>query len=251
VPERSARPLLLTWAVLLGTLVAALGLLPAPVAAAPYPPLPLGDGAILLGNLTAPTLAPGASGSISFSIVDPLRAPLVGTVATFDVYAFNAFPGNATSTVPVSGAPVLSNASATGPTVTVPVGPLAVGARFSGSIGVSTAATTPVGAFAVRTEVTFTANGTPYRLASRGWFTTAQWASATELPNGSATLNLTTLGVSGVVPETGIVIAGSAFPWVLGAVAAVGIGFVGLGAWFYFRRESSSRAGTGRAGPDQ
>jgi hypothetical protein len=229
----------------------AAALLVPPVAAAPYPVLPVGDGAILLGNLSAPTLSPGQSGLIDFSMVDPLSSALVDSVLTFEVYAFNAFPGNATSTVPVAGAPILSNATSSGTTVTVGFGEIAPGAKVTGSVGVSTSSSTPSGAFAIRTQLEFAAGGGAYRLASRGWFTAAQWNAATELPNGSATLNLTALGVSGVLPETAVVVAASTFPWVLAGVAAGGIVFVGLGAWFYFRRESSSSSGTRSGVVDQ
>jgi hypothetical protein len=234
----------------LALLLVATALVPS-ASAASYPSLPLGDGAILLGNLSAPTLAPGQSGSIGYSVVDPLSSALASAVLTFQVYAFNAFPGNATSTVPVAGAPVLTNASASAATVAVAIGGLAPGDKVTGSIGVSTSSSTPSGAFAVRTQLEFTSGGTAFRLASRGWFTASQWAAATELPNGSATLNLTTLGVSGVLPETAVVVAASTFPWVLGGVAAAGVVFVGLGAWLYFRRESASRSGTRRAADDQ
>jgi hypothetical protein len=236
--------------VVLSLLLVVTALVP-PASAAPYPPLPLGDGAILLGNLTAPTLAPGGTGSISYSVVDPLSAPLAAAVLTLQVYAFNAFPGNATSTVPVAGAPVLTNATSSGATVTVALGGLGPGNKLTGSVGVSTSASTPSGAFAVRTQLEFTAAGVSYRLASRGWFTAAEWAAATELPNGSATLNLSALGVSGVLPETAVVVASSTFPWLLAGVAAAGVAFVGLGAWLYFRRESASRSGTRRDAGDQ
>jgi hypothetical protein len=251
VPERPVSSRRTAMAVVATVVVAWFLAVPGVATAAPYPTLPVGDGAILLGNLSAPTLTPGASGALTFSVVNPLSFALSAATLTLDVYAFNAFPGNATSTVPVAGAPVLANASASGPLVEVGVGALAPRARYAGSVEVATSGTTPSGAFAVRTELQFLANGTAYRLASRGWFTAAQWASATELPNGSATLNLTALGVSGVLPETAIVVASSAVPWALAGVAAGGVAFVGLGAWFYFRRESSSRSGTRRDDSDQ
>jgi hypothetical protein len=246
VPRFGRPPSWLGFVAVVGLCVAVAGTIPNPASAASYPVLPVGDGAILLGNLSAPTLAPGASGTISFSVADPLSFGISDVVATLEVYAFNAFPGNATSTVAVAGAPVLSNSSASGALVQVALSDLSPGGRTTGSIAVATSSSTPSGAFAVRTQLEFLGNGSSYRLASRGWFTAAQWDAATELPNGSATLNLTSLGVSGVVPETAVVVASSVFPWALAAVAAAGIAFVGLGAWFYFRRESSSSSGTRR-----
>jgi hypothetical protein len=221
-----------------------------PAVASPYPPLPIADDRGFLGNLSAPTLAPGASGAISFSVGDPLPDALADAELLFEVYAFNGFPGNATSNASVAGAPVLSNASASGSSVGFAIGTLASRATVRGTIDVATSAVTPNGAFAVRTSLAFVAGGTSYRLESRGWFSAAEWAAATELPNGSATLNLTVLGVSGVLPETAVVVANSTLPWVLGGVLAGVFVLVGLGAWVYFRRESSSRSGTRSSADD-
>jgi hypothetical protein len=247
--DRSRRRAAVVATVALALLVG--GIAPAALASAsPYPPLPISDDRGFLANLSAPTLAPGASGAVSFSIGDPLSDGLEGADLTFQVYAFNGFPGNATTLAPVPGAPVLSNATASGASVGVSVGNLASGASFHGSVGIATSAATPNGAFAVRTALSFVAGGVSYLLESRGWFTAAQWSAATELPNGSATLNLTALGVSGVTPETAIVVANSSLPWVLGGVLAAAFVLVGIGAWIYFRRESSSSSGTRRAADD-
>ena len=214
--------------------------------ATPYPPLPIALDRDFLGNLSGPTLAPGDSGNLRFTVSDPLVGPISSVVLTLEVYAFNAFPGNATSTVPVAGAPALTTESSSGAWANVSVGSLAPGATYSGSVGVVTASSTPAGAFAVRSALAFTlsSNGTAYRLESRGWFTAAVWSAATTLPNGSVTLNLSVLGVSGVTPETTIYVASSSWDWVLGAVVAAGLVLVGAGAYVYFRRGPGSRSGT-------
>jgi hypothetical protein len=209
-----------------------------------YPPLPLTDDRGFLGNLSAPDLAPGGSGSVAFTVGNPLPYEMTGTVLTIGVYAFNGFPGNATSSAAVSGAPVLSNASGSGSSIVVSIGDLPLKGLYRGSVSVDTSATTPSGAFALRTSLSFVANSTNYLLESRGWFTAAQWAAATELPNGSATLNLSALGVSGVLPETAVQVEESSFGWLLGGVLVAAFVLVGLGAWVYFRRESSSSSGT-------
>ncbi len=212
-------------------------------AASGYPPLPIADDRGFLGNLSAPTLAPGSSGTLTFSVGDPLAAPLVGAVLTLEVYAFNGFPGNATDFVPVAGAPVLVTPTTSGPTANVSLGGIAPHSVARGSVQVATSATTPNGAFAVRTALQFSANGTAYRLASRGWFSAAVWANATELPNGSVTVNLTRLGVSGVLPETAVVVASSTFEWVLAALLAGAVVLVAAGAFVYFRRGPGATSG--------
>lgn len=233
-------------AVVVATVVVSLVLGPAlpGVAAAGYPPLPVGLDRAFLGNLSAPNLAPGASGSLGFSVSDPLPSALDALVVTFGVYAFNGFPGNATSTS-LAGAPILSTPSASGAAVSVSVGALANGSTYHGSIRVETSSSTPNGAYAVRTSVAFSlaSNGTGYRLESRGWFNDSLWRAATELPNGSVTLNLSLLGVSGVVPETAIGVAASDWGWLLGSLVAASVVLVGAGAWVYFRKGPTSRSG--------
>jgi hypothetical protein len=217
-----------------------------PGSAAPYPPLPIALDRSLLGNLTGPTLTPGASGGVTFTVSDPFSSAIAAVLVTLDVYAFNGFPGNDTSAAPVAGAPTLTTPASSGPYANVSAGTIAPHAEFDGSVGVVTSASTPSGAFAVRLALSFTSttNGTVYRLESRGWFSAATWAAATELPNGSATLNLSVLGVSGVVPETTVYVATSAWDWVLASVLVAALVLVGAGAWVYFRRGPGSTSGT-------
>jgi hypothetical protein len=224
--------------------------LPAGASAGGYPPLPLADDRGFVGNLSAPTLAPGGSGVISFSVGNPLAVPVTNAELILQVYAFNGFPGNATAIVAVAGAPVLSNASSSGASVGLSFGTLSSHQVVLGSVSVATSATTPSGAFAVRTHLTFSANSTPYLLESRGWFNASLWAAATELPNGTATLNLSVLGVSGVLPESAVVVAESNVPWILTGVLVGAAVFAGAGAWVYFRRGPGSNSGARSADVD-
>lgn len=225
--------------------LALLLIVPVSASGSPYPPLPLGYGAQLVGNLSAPSLTPGASGTLAFTVTDPLSGPIAGVSLSLVVYAFNAFPGNATSTVPVSGAPILTTSTASGASVNVTIGTLGAHQTQSGSVGVETSTSTPVGTYAVRTALSFTlqSNGTAYRVASRGWFTAAAWATCTELPNGSVALNLSCLGVSGVSPETAVLVTSSDWDWVLSGLLAAAIVLAGAAAYVYFRRGPGSTSG--------
>ncbi len=249
-PARSRPPIVLvlaTWAAV-GLAVASL---PSGARAASYPTLPVEDGRVFVGNLSAPSLTPGSAGSIGFSVGNPLSGPLDSVVLTLDLYAFNAFPGNATSTVPVAGAPILTLGAGyfglDGPLQNVSIPSLAPGEVYRGSVGVTTSSTTPSGTFAIRTALSFDLgpNGTAYRLESRGWFTAAAWAAASELPNGSVMLNLTRLGVSGVTPETAVLVTTSDWGWILGAILAGSIALAAVAAWIYFRRSSGPGPGPG------
>jgi hypothetical protein len=233
-----AAALMLTFFLLVGGSAGARG--------APFPPLPIALDRDFVGNLSGPTMVPGAQTALTFSVSNPLSGTIANVVVTLAVYAFNGFPGNATSTVPIAGAPTLSSATGSGTTVTVPCYSILSHDHRDESVGVVTSASTPAGAFAVRVAMSFTLapNGTAYELESRGWFSDATWKAATELPNGSATLNLSVLGVSGVLPETAVYVANSSWDWVLGAVLAAAIVLVGAAAWVYFRKGPGSTSGT-------
>ena len=166
---------------------------------------------------------------------------------SLDVYAFNAFPGNASSTLSGSSPPVLTTSTTSGPWANYSFPSVTSGARLPLSAGVVTSSTTPAGAYAVRTALSFKApNGTEYRLASRGWFTEALWEHATELPNGTARLDnqsLSILNISGVLPETSIQVTSSALGYALYVILAVVFVLTGLGAYFYFARSRHSNSG--------
>jgi hypothetical protein len=211
--------------------------------AAGAPPLPVALDRSFVENLTGSEVSPGGAGTITLNVHDPLGASMSDTVLTLGVYAFNAFPGNATSEVDIASAPVLLNASASGLEVNVSLGTLAAGEVEPLSVSVQSGDSTPSGTFAVRTALLFSENGSSYRLASRGWFTAAQWSAATSGPNGTVDVNLTALGVSGILPETSILVSSNDFSYVLGGLLAAGVVLVAAGAWLYFRR-SNSRAGT-------
>lgn len=237
------RPLRIVALAALGVALCSGGLA-TPSGAAAYPPLS-DPGRAFLENLSLPSVAPGGSATLSFVVADPEPFGLSGVVVTFAVYAFNGYPGDAAAPLP-SAAPTLDNGSASGPEVNVTIGAVASGATFSGSVRLATSSATPSGTFAVRTALAFVGNSTSYRLESRGWFSLGEWENATRGPNGSATVNLTELGVSGVVPETALLVSPSYWPVVLGVLVAVGVVLVGAGAFVYFRRTSpGSTSGAG------
>ena len=215
--------------------------------AAPNPHLPIALDSSFVGNLTAPGLTSGASGTLQLTLTDPLPVTIHGVTLTLELYAFNAFPGNASSSLPLSAPPLLTTASSQGLWANFSYASLASGARSALSVGVVTSSTTAVGAYSVRTALAFTApNDTTYRLASRGWFTQALWEEATEEPNGSAVLDnqsLTVLNISGVLPETSIQVTSTALDIALYAILGVVLVLVGIGAFFYFRRTSKSNSG--------
>ncbi len=242
-----ARRTLTTISVAVGLLL--LVLLPTGGASASsYPPLPVFTGNHLLGNLSGPTLDAGSSGTMGLTVQDPLRFSMTGIALTLDIYALGSGAGPATSPIGNALTPIMTGTNGqSGGNITFALPSLARGQIATVTIPVATSQSTGAASFLLRTALAFVANGTHYFLESRGWFSPAVWQSATELPNGSATLNLSRLGVSGVTPETSIIVQTSTFAWAVVTLIGVALVLVGLGAFFYFRGRSRSSAGAKRS----
>lgn len=209
--------------------------------AASYGSLSVFTGNHLLGNLSGPTISAGSSGTLSYTLQDLLSYPMSSIALTLDVYAQGSGAGPASTSIGSGVSPILTGPNGlSGANITFPLPSLARGQVLSASVPVATSQVSDPTSFFVRTALAFVANGTPYLLESRGWFGAALWSQATELPNGSATLNLSRLGVSGVTPETSILVQTTAFDWAIAALIGVMAVLVGLGAFFYFRRTRSS-----------
>jgi hypothetical protein len=239
--------------VLLAVVLVVLSGVPLRVSANP-PVLPLALEGRFLDGLTMPTLAPGSSGGVEFVVSDPLLVPMTDVVLTLAVYAFNAYPGNATGPVVAGTDPQFSGAGTSrGDAVTIPVGTLSPNAtpftsQGNVSLVVSAPSGAPQGTYAVRTSLRFTANGTAYVLESRGFFSNAAWANATSAPGAPSTLNVSRLGVSGVSPESAVLVRSNPFPVALAIVLGGAICLAALGGYWAVRRRPGSRSGA-TAGP--
>lgn len=226
----------------------------------------------LLSNLSAPSIGPGGTSSLSYRLTDPASfSTLENVVLTFQLYAFSGAPGGdpgslltggeglalesvaasgdcpvPAPSLPAADAPVLATATTSGLSVNVSLGDLPTDAAVTGSVRVLTSSATPTGTYAIRTALVFSAGSVPYRFESRGWFCASAWANATEGPNGSATINASRLGVSGIVPETAVYVAASDWPVALAVLAGAGFALAGVGAWLYLRSGPGSRSGVGK-----
>jgi hypothetical protein len=231
----AATPVLLVVALLIVLTLAA------PVRAT-YPVLPAIDGSGALSGISSPVVAPGDGGTVGMVVGNPLGVPLAAVVLTVELYEFNAYPGNATGPPPGGGL-VLGSGSSAGEGFNDSIGTLAVGGSQSVSVPFTTGAAAAQGTYALRTAVTFDANGTAYRFDSRGWFSEGVWENATALPGGASTLNLTRLGVSGVVPETGVLVRSNPYtPWLYGLVV-VALVLAAAGGYYATREGPGSSSG--------
>ncbi|MHB1435262.1 MAG: hypothetical protein ACYCPN_04945 [Thermoplasmata archaeon] len=232
---------LLTGLLLLGTVL--------PTGAAQSPPTLPVEGTAFVASLSLPSVTAGGQSALAFVLTNPLPNRVTHVTFTAEIYAFNAFPGNATSPQPPPNAPLIGNGSASGSSVSQSWAVWPAGSRWSGSFPLTSSAATPVGTYAIRTRLIFVDNGTTDRLESRGWFSAALWASATQTANGTATLNLSRLGVAGILPETAVQIVGPGLNDLLVALVVTAFVLAGGGAYLYFRRGPGSRSGVEAGSP--
>ncbi|MFI5415631.1 MAG: hypothetical protein ACHQ16_08330, partial [Candidatus Lutacidiplasmatales archaeon] len=215
--------------------------------------LPTAQWGDFLGGLTVPALAPASSGVISFTVADPLGVPLSGVVLTLGLYEFNAYPGNATGPVPSPNPEFSGPGLSPGSSIAISVGNLTPGgAEFSSpgslAVTVSVPSGAPEGTYAIRTSLVFRAGGDGYLLESRGFFSAAQWENATASPGTPSALNATRLGVSGVIPESGLLVRSNPFPVALAVVLGGALVLAGVGGYWAVRRGPRSKSGA-KAGP--
>lgn len=210
------------------------------------PVLPPTEGREFLPQLAVSAIAPGESAPLLFSVANPLGQPITNVTVTFTLYAFNPFPGTGSGPLP-SVIPGLSiGGGPTGPSVTAALGTLGAGAtNISAPIDVEAPPGTPDGTYAVRDSIRFDRSGEVYLLASIGNFAPTVWQNATVLPNGTPTLNLTRLGVSGVIPETAVLVRSTTgLDDALYLILAAAIGFALAAVYAAGRRRGpASRSG--------
>jgi hypothetical protein len=222
--------------------VLAVGVLSVPSADAAYPSLPIAIGEKFVQDLNTPTLTPGSSGTITFGLANPLNQSIGNGVVNLSLYAFNAYPGNATSPLPSADeTPAFTNGQSA-MSLQLPSS-LAPGISVSESVAISAPSGTPQGDFALRISLSFVENGTAFLLESRGFFSSAQWSNATTSANGGATLNLTALGVSGVLPESAILVRSNPFTLPLYGIFAIALVLAGLGGYYALRKGPGSKSG--------
>jgi hypothetical protein len=219
-----------------------------PSAGASYPPLPISVGGKFLQDLNAPTLAPGTSGTISFAVENALASSLTAGAVNVSIYGFNGYPGNATAPLPGSGETPLFSTGAASLSLALP-SPFGAGARETEAITVEVPSAAPQGDFAFRISMFFVENGTAYLLESRGFFSNSQWANATAAPGGGAALNLSALGVSGVLPESAILVRSNEFVAPLYVIFAIALVLAGVGGYYAFRKGPGSKSGA-RSSPE-
>jgi hypothetical protein len=174
-------------------------------------------------SVSSPDFQPGQGGTITVKVGNPFNSSMADITLTLSIYAFvQGAAYTATSSIPATHRPYFVGSGIT--TETLYFSSLPAAKTRNLSYAVQTNYTTPHGSFfsegtyMVSMSILFLIGQTPYRMASKGYFSTAQWQKIL-VQNGSySSLNYTylnrTLGFAGILPDTSFGV-NSAAPWSL------------------------------------
>jgi len=239
------------------------GALAASASVSPPPPLPSPEPAGLL-ELSTSTTTPGTSVTVGLIVTDDLGTAIENASLQVAFYRFDVngvtqglSPGDAWAPTFSGGSALPAGASgrAQGLSGNFTLPSLPPGGEAHLSLPVSVPSSAPPGSYLLRDRLVVNTSQAEYLLASRGYFPDALWQRATLASNGTPLLNLTLLGVSGVVPESAL---GVLSPWVtpillgiLVTALAVAAG-VGIHLFRQGRRAGKAQSRTGARGdPDR
>lgn len=229
-------------------LLSCLLLLFATPAGATPSPLPPNEGERLL-SLSAPSISPGTSGSLTVLVSNPFNVTLSALSLSIQLYRWDEVGGSGGN---------LSATDGWAPSLSIGGGAPGLGILWSTSglladqskvlqVNVNVLSGTPPATYFIKDAMNVTtSSGSHYTLLSRGYFTDALWARAT-LPakDGAPTLNLTLLNVSGVLPESSIVVESTAqVPWIW-AILGIALGLGAFGGYLWARKPKGQRSSEG------
>jgi len=123
-------------------------------------------GNVTLSNFHTPTINPGESGKLSFTVENNYDAEMKNVFLTVEIYKY-ATEETLKNTNEISEPPVFVN----GETKTITYNEsITAGDSLQISLQISTSKQTPQGTYLVRMEINFTLSGTPYTIKSIGYF---------------------------------------------------------------------------------
>lgn len=220
------------------------------VSAASMPPAPApsnaSEGTLAL---TSPAVAPGGSGTLTLNLSNPFSKEISTLTWSLDLYFWTAMDNSSAGAIgPSDGwAPHLAvGGNSPSARISASAASLSPGTTRSVDVEVSVPSGCPAGSYFLRSAMNVTlSNGTMYVFQSRGFFSNSLWQEATVASGNRSTLNLTMLNVSGISPETSIIVSsGGVALWIWGILGmALILGGIGGYLWMRSDRQEASTSG--------
>ncbi len=209
-------------------------------------------------NFTTPALEPGESGAFRLKITNRYELPMTLVEVTGEIYVradiresetIDQVTGNQRPFIRagcwrlnVTDEPVCRDTT-NFQMVRFTLGTLETNATARLDFTIHTQERTAEGTYFVRFDLDFVYNGTPREMRSRGHFTNWQWENATAGDNvaddAPGNVNLTELGIDGIIPDSSFGVKKPIPQWPLYALIFLAIFFVGLAVLFFLEEEGT------------
>jgi len=183
------------------------------------------------------TINPGTNGKLNFTIMDRYQNSMYNVNLTVEVYKWATIE-EAKNISKVHHPPVIKEGQ--DQTYLYKVGTMGPGIGINIQMTLETRSDTPEGTYFVRTMMTFEYGNGSYVMKSRGYFTNAQWESATDQLNLNQSvggINITSLGVDGILVDTSFSVKKPMPMWPLALLIGLTVLFAVLAVVLYLVEE--------------
>jgi hypothetical protein len=148
------------------------------------------------------TIEPGKDGKLNFTLTDRYNDPMKNITLTIEVYKWATIE-EANNITNIHHPPTIKEGQAQ--KYELVMGQLSAGVGNNIQMTLQTSTDTPEGTYFVRTMMVFSYKNVNYTMKSRGYFSNVQWEAATDQVNLNQSvggINITYLGVSGILVDT-------------------------------------------------
>ena len=183
-------------------------------------------GNVTLSNFHTPTIKPGESGELCFTVENNYDAAMENVYLTVEIYRYRT-EEESKNINEISEPPIFE--MGTGQKILKGPDSIPVNTDLQVSLKISTSKETPQGTYLVRMKIEFNLNGMPYMMESIGHFSDEErmnyQLNATCLPSGC----------SGIIPETSFTVREPIPLWPLYVLIGATVFFGALAAVFYMQ----------------
>ena len=182
-------------------------------------------GNVTLSNFHTPTIKPGESGKLSFTVENNYDAEMKNVFLTVEIYKY-ATEETLKNINEMSSPPVFTNNAQK---LIIYNESITAGDSIQISLQISTSKQTPQGTYLVRIKIEFNLNNIPYMMESTGYFSDEErmnyQLNETHLPSGC----------SGIIPETSFTVREPIPLWPLYVLIGATVFFGALAVVFYMQ----------------
>ena len=193
-----------------------------------------------MGDFHTPLISPGDAGEFSFNLTNRYEHPIENATLTVGIYMYATLE-EAKNITEVHHAPVIIESSSS--SITFFFRNIQPWNNITVAFTISTFSDTPQGTYFIRTMMNFSYLGEQYVMKSRGYFSKQDWDYATrpEARNETGGINLTYLGVDGILVDSSFTVKEPMPVWPLAVLVGITCLFGAAAVLLYIKEDPGFR----------